>query len=112
MSGLAPANSALLLEVDAHVEAIVIPIRVVFAAPTAVVIHASYIFVDLRPVIAVPRGVMVDSGAVRLQAPLAIGPAVTERGLACRQREHDYQSSTQNYANDLRFHPVPPHRQV
>jgi hypothetical protein len=32
--------------------------------------------------------------------------------LACRQRERNSQSSTQNHANDLRFHPVPPHRHV
>ena len=98
----------LFLEVDTNVKTRVVPIRVMVAAPTAVTVHARNIPVDLPAVLATPRGIVIDSGAISFQAPLAVGPAVREGGLSRRQRECNPQSRTENEANDLCFHSVPP----
>jgi hypothetical protein len=58
-------------EVDADVEASVIPIGVVIAAPLAILIHSVAIAIDLAAVFAATRGVTIDSGAIVLEALLA-----------------------------------------
>jgi len=55
-------------DVDADVEAGVVPIGVMIAAPSAVVFHAVDVVVDLRTIVAVTRGVMVDAGLIVFEA--------------------------------------------
>lgn len=57
----------LVAEVDADVEASVIPIGVMAAAPIAILIYSVHVVIDLAAVIAVTRGVTIDSGAIVLE---------------------------------------------
>ncbi len=55
-------------EVDADVEAGVVPIRVMIFAPLTVGIHSVYVVADLGAVIAVTCGIMVDASFVIFEA--------------------------------------------
>jgi hypothetical protein len=59
------------MDVDADVEAGVVPIGVMIAAPTAVVLHAIDVAVDLRTIVAMTRGVMVDASLIVFEALVA-----------------------------------------
>lgn len=71
-------DSVSLLEIYAHVKTRVIPIRMMIAAPTAVVVHAGNVFVYLRATFAVLRSVTINPCAISLKPPLAVRLVVTE----------------------------------
>ena len=59
------------MDVDADVEAGMVPIGVMIAAPSAVVFHAVDVVMDLRTIVAVTRGVVVDAGLIVFEALVA-----------------------------------------
>jgi hypothetical protein len=105
VSQFAVERRSLVAEVDADVEARVIPIGVMIAAPLAVSIHAGDIVVHLRAVLAVAGSVVIDSGAVGFQALVAVvGPvAVAKGGSSHGKRKQDRRNSSESQPNHLTF---------
>jgi len=87
---------------------IVIPICMVLAAPIAIAVHAGNISVHLRAIFAVLRNIVIDPCAIGFKPFMTIPGRVAEGDMGYRQRKHKCQSRTQNQANDLPFHSLPP----
>jgi len=64
-------------EVDANVEACVIPVRLVVSAPLPVGVHPCDVLVHLMAVLTVSFDVVIDSRSVRFKPALAIGPPIS-----------------------------------
>lgn len=85
-------------DVDAHVEAGVVPIRLVVAAPLAVGVHPMNVVLDLAAVITKAAGVMVYACPIRIEAVFAISPVVSIclGWTAHRQQQSSGQCGAQN----------------
>jgi hypothetical protein len=94
----------LVSEIYCDVEPLVVPIRVMIAAPAPVVVHAGNVSAYLRAMFAVLCRVSIDLCAISLKPPLAIRPSIARGGNGCRELKCDCQRRTKNYANDLVFH--------
>ena len=63
------------MEVNAYVKAVVVPIRMVFAAPLTVSVHSSHIAAYRSALVAKSGCVAIDLGAIGLQPAMTIvGP--------------------------------------
>jgi hypothetical protein len=60
------------VDVDADIEAAVVPIGFVIAAPLAVAIHFGDVVLHLRTVVSVACGVVIDFGFIGVEAVAAI----------------------------------------
>jgi hypothetical protein len=69
-------------EVYADIKSVVIPIRMVIAAPLPIRFHAVNISSHLVTILAVPFGIVIDPCAIGLKAPVAIIAWIAECGAA------------------------------
>jgi hypothetical protein len=72
----------LLLEIYAHVEAVVVPVCFVFSAPVPVLVHAGNILIDLTAMLAVSCGIAINSCAIGLKSSAAIRGWIAEGDMA------------------------------
>jgi hypothetical protein len=78
----------LFVNVDADVEAAVIPIGFVIATPLAVLIHAGYVVLDRGTVVAMAGGVVVDAGFIGVEFIGAIRAVIVSRAGGGADGEH------------------------
>jgi hypothetical protein len=69
-------------EVYADIKSVVIPIRMVIAAPVPIVFHAVNISSYLMAILAVPFGIAIDPCAIGLKASVAIITPIAKCGAA------------------------------
>src|ERR1700688_691632 len=65
------------MQVDAYVEAAVVPIGLVIPAPLPVAFHLGDVAAHLTALVPEATGIAVDFGATRLQPATAVAPPVT-----------------------------------
>jgi hypothetical protein len=97
-------------DVNPDIKPVVIPIRMVIAAPVPIVFHAVNIVPNSPTIRAVPLGIAVNACAVVLKPPVAIIARIAKCGAGHGQRERERQSGTQGKTNDFLFHRLPPKR--
>jgi hypothetical protein len=95
-------------DVNPDIEPVVIPIRMVIAAPLPVGIKSINVAIYLAAMFPVFRGVAIDPSPIGLKAPTAIGSPVLvgERRLSHRKGNSHRQRGSENESNYLLLHEV------
>jgi hypothetical protein len=67
------------MQVDAYVEAVVVPIGFVISTPLPIGLHSGDVAAHLTGLVPEATGIAVDLGAIRLEPAMAVVPPVAIR---------------------------------